>query len=296
MVPSLLRPLALLVLMSAFAPLVQAKDKTIVHHYYHGTQEQRKSTRFTILEWLKIKKRIKEMDVWLAMYSNPKKAVFRPELKLSYTLHRAEQNVDTAGIEGTAIHQHVNRRLRGQLFLTNLITSTLRTKLLNIDMGFEMSVDESHPLDGTARYFPRTSLTEGFSTEALYGYRSIDQAVTMRLLGSHIQDSSLILSYGKTQQTFTPTGGEGATVAEGTTLGLESSLYLTSFFALHGKWRRDNGAGLFHSNRREVGATVDIGLFGITGGLFDYSRSRNFSGGDATVPVKGQFVGLNVNF
>lgn len=279
---------------------VEAADKTVVHHYYHGTQKQRQSTRFTILEWLKIKKRIKEMDVWLAMYSSPQKAKFRPELKLSYTLNRTAQTVDTAGAVAPVAHQQMNRRLKGQLFLTNLITSTLRAKLLNIDVGFEMTKDDSQPVAGTAKFFPRSSLAPGFSTEALYGYSATRQAVNVRLLGSHIQDSSLMIKYGTISEGATPVGAGDEQRRTGSYYELESMIYLTSWFAIHGLWQkdeaRDDAAPLIHSQRRELGATIDIGLIGVTGGVFDYSRSRDFSGGAATVPNKGQFIGVAVNF
>lgn len=294
-------------------PELQAKDKTIVHHYYHGTKTQRKSTRFTILEWLKIKKRIKEMDVWLAMYSNPAKALFRPELKLCYSLHRSDHSLGHDGLVTSQPHQHMNRRVKGQVFLTNLITSTLRAKLLNIDIGFEMSVDQSHPSKGTARLFPRTTLAPGYATEALYSYSAIRQAVNIRLLGSHIQDSALMVKYGKLKEQVGASGQgswQGQRQIEGYYTEIESLLYLTSWFAIHGSWQQDTAQYdtvasptpyFAHRNRRELGATIDIGLFGVTGGVFDYSRQRDLDlsgsgAGSASVPIKGQFIGLNLNF
>lgn len=292
--------LAAITLAMALPAPVFAADKTIVHHYYHGTQKERQSTRFTILEWLKIKKRIKEMDVWLAMYSSPAKAKFRPELKLSYTLNRSGHEWDTTGAEAAAAHQHMNRRLKGQLFLTNLITSTLRAKLLNIDIGFEMTQDNSQPVAGTEKVFPRTSLAPGFSKEALYGYSAQRQAVNVRLLGSHIQDSSLMVKYGTIKEKAHPAGASEEISITGSYYELESLIYLTSWFAIHGSWQNDSpssqGAPLIHRQRRELGATIDIGLIGVTGGVYDYSRQANFSGGETTVPIKGQFLGIAVNF
>lgn len=277
-----------------------AADKTVVHHYYYGTQKERKSTRFTILEWLKIKKRIKEMDVWLAMYSSPSKAKFRPELKLCYGLNRTDHMVDASGTAVTVGHQHINRRLKGQLFLTNLITSTLRAKLLNIDIGYELTMDHSQPVKGTAKFFPRTTLAPGFATDALYDYEAQRQAVNMRLLGSHIQDSSLMVKYGTIAEKVRPAGGSEAQSIQGTYWEVESMLYLTSWFAVHGLWQADTPKDqlnpLIHRQRREIGATIDLSLFGVTGGVFDYSRRANITSGEATLPIKGQFVGINVNF
>lgn len=280
--------------------LAQAADKTVIHHYYHGTQKERKSTRFTILEWLKIKKRIKEMDVWLAMYSSPEKAKFRPELKLAYTLNRCAQTLDAAGAKTAVAHQQMNRRLKGQLFLTNLITSTLRAKLLNIDIGFEMTSDASHPVAGTAKVFPRTSLEPGFSIEKLYSYDATRQAVNVRLLGSHIQDSSLMVKYGTIHEKVSGPASAEVSARKGSYYELESMIYLTSWFAIHGSWQKDEAKvkaePLIHSQRRELGATIDIGLIGITGGIFDFSRQKDFDAEAATAPIKGQFVGIAVNF
>ena len=50
-------------------------DHTVVTTYVTKVQEKRRSTRWTLTEWLRIKERMRMMDVWLAMFSSPKKEI-----------------------------------------------------------------------------------------------------------------------------------------------------------------------------------------------------------------------------
>ena len=75
------RRLPLLVLLAVLAPI--ARGDTQVTTYVIKTQEERQQTRWSMTEWLRIKERMKMMDVWLAMFSDPKKDKFQPELMLS---------------------------------------------------------------------------------------------------------------------------------------------------------------------------------------------------------------------
>src|SRR5258707_569097 len=59
-----------------------AMADTVVTTYVTKTQDERQSTRFNLTEWLRIKERMKMMDVWLSMFSDPKKDKFAPELNL----------------------------------------------------------------------------------------------------------------------------------------------------------------------------------------------------------------------
>jgi len=68
-----------ILLMSNWAPSLQAQGKRVVT-YIEDVQEERKSTRWTLTEWLRIKERMKMMDVWLWMFPYPKKGKFPPEL------------------------------------------------------------------------------------------------------------------------------------------------------------------------------------------------------------------------
>src|SRR5262245_64424210 len=64
-------------------------DSTVTT-YVVKVQEERETTRWTLTEWLKIKERMRMMDLWLAMFSDPKKDKFQPELMLSYGLTRGD--------------------------------------------------------------------------------------------------------------------------------------------------------------------------------------------------------------
>jgi hypothetical protein len=62
------------------------KAETVVTTYVTKVQEERQTTRWTLTEWLRIKERMQMMDLWLAMFSDPKKDRFRPELVVSYSV------------------------------------------------------------------------------------------------------------------------------------------------------------------------------------------------------------------
>ena len=71
---------------------------TTVTTYVVSTQEERNSTRWTLTEWLRIKERTRLMDVWLAMFSNPKQNIFAPELNVSILATKSimQRKVDAA--------------------------------------------------------------------------------------------------------------------------------------------------------------------------------------------------------
>src|SRR5690606_22469415 len=111
-------------------------DTVHVTHYVTKVQEERRSTRWTLTEWLRIKERMRMMDVWLAMFSQPKKDSFHPELNLEYgktqgVLALREGDGD-AGESDTA-----GSEMRGTLWLTNLITASTGLRTLNVDLGIE---------------------------------------------------------------------------------------------------------------------------------------------------------------
>ena len=56
----------------ALVPTAGLAD-TQVTTYVIKTQDERDQTRWTLTEWLRIKERMKMMDVWLAMFSDPRR-------------------------------------------------------------------------------------------------------------------------------------------------------------------------------------------------------------------------------
>lgn len=157
-----------------------ASAQAPVTTYIIQTQEKRESTRWTLTEWMRIKERMKMMDVWLAMNSNSKNDSFAPELNFTYENRRgllAQTGINNdsaiATQQGTA-----------QLFLTNILSSTVGVRLLNIDLGFEGGMSQSQPV---------SVLNESKQDKSYY------YAGDLRIFGRHIQDSSIVLRLGKYQ-------------------------------------------------------------------------------------------------
>lgn len=155
-------------------------SQTVVVKVIEERQEKRKSTRWTLTEWLHIKERMKMMDVWLAMFSE-KKPSFTPELNLFYRSIAATSKLIDQEIDYDAV------QMGAEIWLTNLVSASTGLRTLNIDLGFD-----------------------GYSQKASNAYtlaNEVDEPVdfkpeinslnlNLRILGSHSQDTSLVIGYG----------------------------------------------------------------------------------------------------
>ncbi len=209
-----------------FAPSVLAK-KVLVREYVVETQEQRESTRFTLTEWLKIKERMKMMDLWLAMFSSPEKDRFSPEINVIYGQHQGTVNWDSNGEAGSG--SLTGQYARGQLWLTNIISGTVGIRLLNIDLGGEGYMRMTGAPDGT----PDSSLSYERTINSQY------YAGNLRLFGKSIQDTSLVAKYGAYSVTnnipFLADSPMKATY-QGVVYGGELQLYLLKFLGMEGNY------------------------------------------------------------
>ena len=70
-----------------------AKSSSTVVINIEDTQDERKELRWTLTEWMRIKERMKMMDVWLAMNSDPKKDKFRPEIQFAYQMAQGDYDL-----------------------------------------------------------------------------------------------------------------------------------------------------------------------------------------------------------
>ncbi|MFW7381063.1 MAG: hypothetical protein ACOH5I_19765 [Oligoflexus sp.] len=215
--------------------LAQAHQVT---RYIVEVQEERKSTRWTLTEWLRIKERMKLMDVWLAMFSKPEKQHFAPEFVMEYanlkgTFHLQPQDSEVDKIE---IEEPAGFQGRAQFWLTNLITSTTGVKTLNIDLGIEggsyrllQPAEEDYTADLIANQ-PWTDLSyQSFQTDWW--------AANFRIFGSNIQDSSLILKYGGYTTKPAAFSGELSTYG-GALAGAETYLYFFSWLGAEADYLR----------------------------------------------------------
>ena len=265
-------------------------------------QRERHSTRWTLTEWLRIKERMRLMDVWLAMFSSPAKPRFRPEVNLIYQ-HAAGNGSTRApagGGAGGSMEESYARegsRFRSQIFLTNLVSSTTGLRTLNIDLGVEGEVnhhDELRPLVAAT----------GLSGAGRRGPSLMTGALDFRIFGKHIQDSSLILKGGRWE-------GNNPWLADadrrkdypigGLMAGAELSLYLFRWLGLEGHfWQyggdQSPGSGEYHGKRTEYLAWIEVSLIRFMIGQYQEHWEGRVDDGDATLDESGLLSGLKLQF
>ncbi len=217
--------------------------------YIEDVQEERRSTRWTLTEWLRIKERMKLMDLWLAMFSGPKQPKFAPELMLDYQLLEADRGIslqDENNTPNATVSSQSVQAPHMQFWFTNLVSASTGLPTLNIDLGFELgrrSYDAPGEDDLGVPVSP-VALDNGLNlrvdaAELDYG------TINFRIFGRNIQDSSLILKAGRYEWAtglFTDTS---TLTKEGLVAGAESYLYLLSWLGLDGQMLRfgnDKGA------------------------------------------------------
>lgn len=243
----------------SLAPVAGAD--TYVTTYVTKVQEERQSTRWTLTEWLRIKERMRMMDVWLAMFSDPKKDQFRPELNLSYGVTRGQVQL-SQGDSVTESGASAGAQGRAQLWLTNLISGTVGIRTLNIDLGGEAYQRT------TGGSFVAAAATDGAASadatsadESARLNKNTYYAGTLRLFGKNIQDSSLVLKYGeyKSDNTIpTWTDADLESHKRGRMGGAELSVYLF-------KWLGAEANYLAYGDSRSVKGSDDL-----RGSYYDY--------------------------
>lgn len=273
--------------------------QTIVNQYVSKTQKHRKSTRFTILEWLKIKRQIKEMDLWLAVFSNPTIDKFRPEFRLDYGMKFNSLNKESIGVVGNSSNKYslVSEEIKATFFLTNLVTSTFKTNLLNIDIGIEGIIINSRNEPKFSKIFSKGS-SQNINPFSIEESR---QGVLFRILGKHIQDTSLVLKVGQVQQNMKWTQNFPDSLDSnhsGTYNEIDGKIYFASFFGVFGSKRLDK----IKTEELEVqiikdeyGFLIDFGAFGLLAGKSS-TNQQNLPGEGNSYHLhksSGQFVGLN---
>lgn len=242
--------------------------------YIEDVQEERKSTRWTLTEWLRIKERMKMMDVWLAMFSDPKKDRFAPELGLSYgrtggvSTYNLGSSLDFNNDKRTTERDNHGEEARVQFWFTNLISGTTGLRTLAIDLGLEGRVVNRFPdtqtnLDGAS----------GFLTDT----DKLQQAgVNLRLFGANEQDSGLVAKFGQFQK-FTGFEETAFKDISGTYFGGEMQLYFLSWLGVEGNYygytsrtgAKSKGSSLDYFGFLEISA-VRLGY-----GVYDHEWSTD---------------------
>jgi len=286
-------------LIAWMAPSIQAQTRRVVT-YIEDVQDERKSTRWTLTEWLRIKERMKLMDVWLAMFSDPKKNKFAPELSLQYGQSRGlslfkygdATNFDenTWSLSET---EHTKEQGKIQFWFTNLVSSTTGLRTLDIDLGIEAKFINRFMVE-------EQSLAPG-SLPALATNTDKTQlaGVTLRIFGANEQDSFLVGKIGK----FTRSSGFSLSPFEsisGSYYGGEMSLYFLSWLGAQGQYlvyqpdlAEDATA---KASSSDYNAFLEIYNFRISYGLYQHDWSQESSGLRLDSKETGRMISLGLYF
>lgn len=290
------RALAMVALLSMCSERILAGTQIVT--YVLKTQEERESTRFTLTEWLRIKERMKLMDLWLALIAQPpKQAEFRPEFSLGWTLLEA----DAAASAGTRLPPRERRD--ASLFLTNIVSTSLGLRMLNIDFGFEIQDRRNTGLARSSstslaalQSAPSQSADVADANAAFALPQCRHGGMQFRIFGKNVQDTSLILKYGRfaSEDPLTGIGSYGRM------LGASTNLYLLGWLGVEGQLTRyDSDAPEFDApwhaaTLRDYGAFIEISLIRLSGGVFQ----EDWQGGSAEAPAtrqrQGYFSGMRL--
>lgn len=260
----------------------------IVRSYYE-VREYRNSTRWTLTEWLRIKERMRLMDVWLAMFSRPKEDRFRPEVNLAYGTMKGGLLVQDSTIPQS--YSSDAQQVKAQVFLTNLITASTGVRTLNVDIGFG-GVQRKGSLQPVS-FVPGASQESGFSPgHQSYGFN-------LRVFGKHIQDSSLVLNYGHYNHSSVYTSEQSQGVLHGVTAGASLNLYMSHWLGLEGHYQKygdtkgissDSIQGVYS----EYSAFIEISLLRFMAGA--YQDSWTFELGEESIRTEeaGAITGIQL--
>lgn len=260
-----------------------------VQTYIIKVQEKRHSTRWTLTEWLRIKERMRLMDLWLAMFSNPKADEFRPELNLSYGILQGTSAIGSDNEYET--FEHRSRSLKGQIWMTNILTASTGLKMVNIDFGLEGVRRETLTL---------SSQDENPSSLGASSLSPLQQhwLACFRLFGKHIQDSSLIIKVGQYDYpehlAWDP---DASQPLHGLLSGLELSVYLFKWLGIEGQYLKFGdevsvNTDIVSGTYTDYLAYIEISLLRLTFGRYQEIWNIPDSDGISEVENLGIYSGI----
>jgi hypothetical protein len=292
-------------------PSLAIAGETHVTTYVIKTQEERENTRWTLTEWLKIKERMRMMDVWLAMFSDPKKDKFQPELMLSYGMTQGRYTY-TAG-NGQSESGDLNGTAgRAQIWLTNLISGTVGIRTLNVDLGVEGYKRASGSFSASESTAATAGATEGglsanaVPAQELTSTRSLEHEYytgNLRIFGRNIQDSSLVLKYGRYASKNTILDGVAAseTISQkGVVAGAELQLYVFRWLGAEGNYLKYGdaegvqGSDALSGTYYDYMGFVEISLLRLMGGVYQEDWKLVRDGETMKTSERGTFAGLKL--
>jgi hypothetical protein len=287
-----------------------AGAQTVVTTYVTKVQEERETTRWTLTEWLRIKERMRMMDLWLAMFSDPQKDRFRPELVVSWSVTKgtAERELQNGTVSAAA----QGAQGRAQLWLTNLISSTVGIRTLNIDLGIEglnrNTMRSAFTAEGeteAATAPAALSLATGSSSPENRGFRHAWYAGSLRIFGKHVQDTSLVFKYGvysSSSTEFSFAEDPQLATINGRMAGVDLQAYLF-------KWLGAESSMLIYGTKDDVKGTAfqrggyydymgffEVSLLRIMAGQYREDWRLSQDGADIKVTETGYIGGVKLQF
>lgn len=264
------------------------------------------------------------MDVYLAMFSNPKKDDFSPELHLSYLVSKGAMSVRSGS--GSEEAEMDGDEGRAQFWLTNLVTSSVGVRMLNIDLGIEVYQRSSGDFQPAADDVEQdTTLSAGVSAiSASPNMSSTRRALTrygaanFRLFGKSIQDSSIVAKIGRYEYTsslpltaVTPSGDSQGTSSgsidartwHGVMSGVDMQLYVFNWLGAEGSYSHFGGASPgktndeFSGSAFSYGPFIEISLLHFSFGRYaEYWKFLDRDGTPVQVTGEGMTAGAKINF
>lgn len=224
--------------------------------YVIKVQEERNKTRWNLTEWLRIKERMKMMDLWLAMMTDTKKDRFSPELSIGGNNLLAVQTIDNDTT--IAANQVDGGAVNAQLWFTNLVSSSTGLRTLNIDLGLEGAIHQYKLGEVDEEKNIGTPAGMKITENREFDY----QLMNFRFFGKNVQDSSMVFKAGifKANPGFHDLNLSDQNSISGTAAGGELVLYLFDYFGLEGhalSLQADDGI----SSRKVSGSWMQYGAF-----------------------------------
>jgi hypothetical protein len=275
--------------------------------YVTKVQEERQSTRWTLTEWLRIKERMKLMDVWMAMFSNPAKDKFRPELNISYLL--TQSSVHKTSEDGTSLFEGTSEGYTGkaQFWATNLVSSTLGVRTLNIDFGVEGG---EHNTGKAISIANQAAVINTNSREQ--SARTTWYTANLRLFGKSIQDSSLVVKYGmmstknhlqlsEDDALSSSTAKPAAASASGAMAGAELQLYLMSWLGGEATYHQYMPVHVAYSSHTlagtyaEASGFIEVSLLRLMVGRYEERWQADWTSDRVNTREHGYIAGVKVS-
>lgn len=233
-----------------------ASSQTKITHYVVETQEKRRELRWTLTEWLKIKERMRMMDLWLALVSDPKKDKFAPELSLSYKQGSRVHSIKSLNDDSSMEFQEQSAAQADLNFwFTNLISSSTGVRTPNIDLGLSFT-KRSYTGDSQNSFSQGATVWSIQDSDLQYGL------VNFRLFGKNIQDTYLVFKYGQysLNKGFS-VQGQQAQETDGLVGGSEAKFYFLSWLGVDGEYLKYGNSKGPNGGSEGDGLSERVGVF-----------------------------------